>query len=259
MEEIVHIVPLGWESDRAVLPIRKLLGHRAYLLCHPASDPMRSRYLESVRTRLGKSGIRAIHVDVDSNLDIAGMLSETSKIILRERALGNRILINIASAGKVAAVAVAIAAMAHLDSSGGKLYYPVAKSYSRSVDERNQHGIAVGMDGTPKWLPLFRIPLLPQPCGSILGQLASSPGHCRSFHSMIEELRASGVAGFESRTDVKNDRRAERNRWNSAFNKKVVQRLVAHGLVDVLKEGRDKSLRLTEAGMYYASLSRPHV
>jgi len=257
MEEIVHIVPLGWESDRAVLPIRRLLGHRVYLLCHPASDPMRSHYLESVRNRLERSGVRVVHVDVDSNLDVAGMLSETSRIILKERVLGNRVLINIASAGKVAAVAVSIAAMAHLAPSEGRLYYPVAKSYSRGSDERKKHGIAVGMDGDPRWIPMFRIPLLPQPCGLILGHLASAPGHVLGFQDMIEKLRQVGVNGFVSRGGVEAGIRAERNRRNSAFNKKVVQRLVSQGLAEVSKEGRDRSLKLTEAGIHYASLSGP--
>jgi hypothetical protein len=254
MERIVHIVPLGWEYDRVVLPVRLLKAHRVYLLCKPSEDPERRYFLEKVTRRLERDGVQVKHRDVDSNLDTIGLMREVSGIIIEESAAGNRILINIASAGKVAALAVSLAAMAHLPRDSGGLYYPIAKDYTRTEKDRLKHGLARGLSGDPVSLPHFRIQLPAHPADWLLADIAASPGHRLGYDAMIPRCIDWKISGFKIPSGDRHEIRMMRNRNSVQFNKRVVQKLRNLDLVKIENEGKARALILTVAGLHVASL-----
>jgi hypothetical protein len=254
MRRQIHIVPLGWEFDRVILPIRSMKAHRVYILCRPSTDPRRRHFLDKFVLALGRDHVQVIHEDVDSNLDTLGIMRVTSQIIAKEVAAGNHVSLNISGAGKVAAVAVALAAMAHLPSSAGELYYPVAKGYSRSELDRMKHGLAKGMDGDPITLPHFEIRLPPHPADWILRELSVARSMTLTYEAMITKCRGWKVQGFSVPSGDRHAMRVIKNRNNVQFNRRVVQKLCADDLVKIVTEGRNRSLVLLEPGKYVASL-----
>lgn len=254
MERIVHIVPLGWEYDRVVLPVKLLKAHRVYLLCKPSEDPERRYFLEKATRRLERDGIQVKHRDVDSNLDTIGLMRSISEIIIEESAAGNRILINIASAGKVAALAASLAAMAHLPRDSGGLYYPIARDYSRTEKDRFKHGLACGLSGEPVSLPHFKIELPAHPADWLLSDMAESPGHRLGYDTMISKCIDWKISGFKTPSGDKHEIRVMKNRNSVQFNKRVVQKLRNLDLVKIESEAKSRALVLTVAGHHVASL-----
>ena len=122
MEEIVHIIPMGYEVDRAVKPLEKMKANRAYLLYTQegmARKSVRSLlFLSSAKEKLERLGVEVIVREGDPS-DPLPLLSTISDIIVREKRAQNIVYVNMSSAGKLAAVSATLAAMYH----NVKVYY----------------------------------------------------------------------------------------------------------------------------------------
>lgn len=254
MEEIVHIVPLGWEYDRAVKPALAMHAHRVYVLCDARQHEPRRHYLSRVVSTLRRHGIHVVPVQVDSFLNITGTMSEVTRIIEREVALRNRVYVNVATSGKVAAIGVTLAAMAHLRPEEGGIFYVEAKDYPTSLKAQRLHGIGSGMLGSPVFLPLFRLWLPDPTCMLVLAMLAESDGREMRYQAIIDRLRIEGVRGFEKTPVEGTPRRRFRTSLNVALNQQVIRKLVRNEYAQVIEDGRRRSLRLTPGGVYLASL-----
>lgn len=254
MRKTVHVVPLGWEFDRVVLPVLAIRAHRVYLLCRPSSDPKRTHYLDAVTKRLKRAGIQVVHRDVDSNLDIEGLVREISAIIQLEQGGGKSVRLNVSGAGKVAAAAVQLAASAHLDPRTGSLYYPVAERYSSSETERREHGLAVGMDGDPVELPFFHLEIPSEDARFVMQLLASSPNGDLRYTMAIQALSEAGFEQYSASIGSKGTLPTARNRGNVALSKRVVERLKSLNYVEVRRRGRERIMHLTGSGRYMAML-----
>ena len=254
MQRIVHLIPLGWDFDRAVLPVQAMRAHRVYLLCDPKGYALREHYLKRVSRALNDLNVECLHVKVDSYEDLDGTMRAASKLIQSETRAGNRVLVNVATSGKLAAIAVALAAMAHLPPGAGELYYVKAKRYPTSYRGQRLHGIAAGMVGDPVALPLFPIALPDKICSFVITLLAASPHTELSYSVIMERLRVEGFGGFALAPGISKPTRRERVRISVRLNQRVVRRLEALGLVESIAAGRSRSLRLTTAGAHVASL-----
>ena len=255
MRKLVHIVPLGWEYDRVVLPIASMHAHRVHLLCKPDSDPVRSHYLDMVKTFLKKRRIEFEHHDVDANSDLRGLLKEMSDIVQSEQRANNTVMINIAGAGKVAAAASMLVAMAHLSTHTGLLYYPVADDYSRTEKDRTEHGLSIGMAGEAEEIPYFRLPIPQGDSRVVLWALSNAPGGKLSYTECIELLKGRGVDGYETPKKPRSgERGAPRNMANVTLNRRVVKKLLELKFVEVEAEGSERALRLTDQGRHMAML-----
>lgn len=255
MRKLVHVVPLGWEYDRVILPLKLMRAHRVHILCKPDSDPVRSHYLDKLISWLKKEHIQHEHHDVDSNSDLEGMLETISKITQTEQTEGNMVSINIASAGKVAAAACMLAAMAHLNPERGVLYYPVAERYAYEEADRLGHGLAVGMNGEPKEIPFFRLRIPEGDLRTALRLLSEAPEGRLSYGQCMERLRASGCKGYDiSRVGRTGKRGTPRNLANVTLNRRVVKKLLESGFVVVDSIGQERFMQLTEEGQHMAML-----
>jgi hypothetical protein len=255
MRRIVHVVPLGWEYDRVVRPISLMHAHRVHLLCRPDSDPVRSHYLDMVKVFLERKGIDVKHHDVDANSDLSGLLREMSDIVQTEQRANNTLMINIAGAGKVAAAASMLVAMAHLSSHTGLLYYPVADDYSRTEKDRMEHGLSIGMSGDPVEIPFFRLPIPQGDSRVVLWALSNAPGGTLSYTACIDLLSKRGSKGYEIPKKPKDGKRGvPRNLSNVTLNRRVVKKLLEWKFVEVESAGSERMLKLTDQGRHMAML-----
>lgn len=251
---MVHIIPLGWEYDRVVQPVDSIKAHRVYLLCDPSGQPVRAHYLRKATRRFEACHIEVKSVSVDTFKDLLGTIRSISGIIQHELAQGNRVFVNVATSGKIAAIAATLAAMAHLPPDRGMVYYVAAGDYPSTQASQRLHGIAKGMDGDPVPIPLFKIRLPDPDCRIVLAELSAAPDQTLEYRAIIGALRSRGVIGFESQPPEGRERRKFRTLENVRFYQRVVRKLEREALVSIVERGRARSLRLTLAGAQVASM-----
>ncbi len=252
MERLVHVIPLGWELDRAVLPVRAMKAHRAHLLCNPDAHDMQRHFFHRVSEELKGEGVEVVHTKVDSESDLKGLMRETTRLVEEEVKKGNRVYVNISSAGKLAAVAGMLASMAHLRDRG-YAYYVRPEEHMRTEKGLKKHGLSRGMLGNPIMVPSFGLSLPSEAGTSVLGSLASSPQKSQSYQELFDVLRRNGVPGFDTKV-TKMTLRAEKTRLTVKLTKTILKPLVDVGYVEIEKLGRRRKVNLTQSGYDMACL-----
>ena len=250
MERSAHLVPLGWEIDRAVLPIKAMRPHRVHLLCNPESHPFQLHFYRQVANHLDQLGIEHNLVRVDANSDLKGLLRELSRLMTSEIALGNRVYVNISAAGRIGAIAATLASMAHLENHG-KAYYDRPERYDPSEEERMRHGLSVGMSGDPVDIPLFPL-RLPSPEGQTVLRELDARGGSAKYFDLFAALHRAGVEGYTAVDKATS--RAIKGNLTVRLTKTVLRPLLDANLATTEKQGRNAMVRLTTGGEYMASL-----
>ncbi len=252
MERLVHVVPLGWEVDRAVLPVKAMKAHRVYLLANPDSHPWSRHFLDRVRSQLEEAHIEVRQVIVDADVDLKGLVREIGRIVKKEVAAGNRIYINASAAGKIAAIAATLAGMAHLNGRG-VVYYARPQGYILSEEEQMRHGLTKGLEGDPVPIPLFRIALPSSVGGLILYRMADIPEpRTVTYQEIFEWLHAADPHGFP-RIARQTSRRVKTGA-TVKLSKTILSPLREAGYITIHHEGRRAVVELTDAGTYMAHL-----
>jgi len=131
--ERVHLIPVGYENDRIVLPAVELRADRVVLLRYEDETDHPS-YAETVRGRFEEAGID--HETVPCNIfdfyDSIGTVAE-----LATRFADHEVYVNLASGSKVTAIGGMIACMA----TGATPYYVRAQRYAAETDGDVAEGI----------------------------------------------------------------------------------------------------------------------
>src|ERR1041385_5704287 len=101
MEELVHIVALGWERERAVESVLSAKAHMVYLLSRK-DDKLNGHFIGLVRKDLEKHlPSRNIEViEIPKDWEFQAVLMHTARLIAAHRAKGHRIYLHIASGSK---------------------------------------------------------------------------------------------------------------------------------------------------------------
>lgn len=140
----VHIVPLGFEFERAIAPFVNRHVDKVILVFEggDTSNPddnsrEQKKFTEKVETNLIDKGITVEKVET-TTFDLNALIREYSKLIRREKDAGNLVSINISSSGRLASVAAAFAGMAH----NINVYYVKATGYSKTEQEREESGVS---------------------------------------------------------------------------------------------------------------------
>jgi len=258
IEETVHIVPLGHEFDRAVKPFRKYKADRVYILAvtdtlEKYSEEMIKKqiyYLERVVKALRDLGIKVELRNIDM-FDMLELLGCMSRITVEEKKRGNRIYINISSAGRLASAATILVAMAH----GAKAYYVTAERYSESPEEKMEHGLSICKE-TPKVQVIETFPLqLPDEDGiKVLIKLCLE-GREMTTPELAEYLARKGVEGFKGCEDWSKIPREKRINYLMTLNKRILNKLENSGYITREKRGRYNRIKITRGGLYIAHLS----
>jgi len=105
----IHIAPLGFESDRIVLPAIEMKADKVWILTH--NDPKKidaKPYLDNIKTRLRKERID-FEIKKLNRLD----LSSTIRVVKTIMSEGedNTYYVNVSSGSKIQAVACTMACM----------------------------------------------------------------------------------------------------------------------------------------------------
>ncbi|MFA1610823.1 HFX_2341 family transcriptional regulator domain-containing protein [Halobellus rubicundus] len=106
----VHIVPLGYEYERVTVPAIRMRADRVYLVYHEGDDPAkRPEYYADIREDLRAAGIAVDDDTVCNIFDLYDTLRTVAELIQANRE--HEVYVNLASGGKVTAIAGMIACM----------------------------------------------------------------------------------------------------------------------------------------------------
>jgi transcription elongation factor Elf1 len=258
LQEIVHIIPLGHEIDRAVQPFEKYKADRVYILAvmhNSALDKLmlekQRDYVKKVKTRLESKSIEVISINVDM-FDLKEVMKNVSSIILKEKKKNNIININMSACGRLTSVGVTLAAMVHQVN----VYYVHADHYSSSEEQIKEHGISrcESLKITP--IHNFKIMMPDDVSKMLLSELALKPDGMKN-DDIFRVLKEKRVQGFEELPDDMDryERRSKKRNLIMLLNKRYLDKLEDMGYIQREKVGRKTITILTEAGQYIAHVS----
>lgn len=255
IEQTVHIIPLGYEIDRAVAPFEKAKADKVYLLSNFGyPSPMgkeQDYYTHEVIKRLEAHDIQVECVETDI-FDLLDIICNTANIIKKELERGNRVNVNMSSAGRLTSVGVTLAAMAH----NVHVYYVKSDAYSEEHEERLAHGLSVCSSCNISRLVNFRF-LLPDEVGMHILVGLCNAGRQVTNRDILCMLQETGVPGFEVLYDEVNreKRRTVQSRQLMRLDKTILSRLEKDGYITREKRGRNVVVSVTETGLYAACAS----
>jgi len=258
-EEIIHIVPLGHEIDRAVKPFERYKTNKVYLLAvtetfEKYSEDMIDKqkyYVEIVKNRLEKQGIETEYRNIDM-FNTLEVIKHISNIIVEEKARSNRVFVNISSAGRLTSVAATLASMAH----GVKAYYVVADGYSESEEEKKKHGLSFCRQLRLHFLENLPLLLPTEKEMKVLVRLCKE-GKEMTTNDLLEYLGSRKVPGFEKYADIRSRKmdRGEKINYLMKLNKGILEKLETNGYILREKSGRHNIIKITQSGIYVAHIS----
>lgn len=269
--EDVHIVPMGWERDRVVLPFTQKTGgqpwfhaHRIYLLVPNPSGA--KGYPEMAKEDLDDiADVKLIALAgrdeaTGKKTDFEQVSREVARICSTEIAAGNRVHINISTGSKLAAFAAGLAGMAYVTSDTGSIYYVEPIHYPDDPEEQREHGIAAGMKDI-KVLEPVRLHTPSRLLMLVLGWLHGEQDDWVKAQDITRFLIGVSGSGFERNRPTASDKsdkaatRADESRLSMMLLRQVLRPLHADDLVNLDKRGRDRYVRLTAKGRMYARLA----
>jgi hypothetical protein len=256
MEENVHIIPLGYEYDRAVRPFEGPSGFRAnrvYLLsvlegvnAQIEVREKHQKYANMVMKRLGELGIPVIPVPTNL-IDILEVLRKICNIIRTERASGNNVYINMSSAGRLTSVGATLSGMVH----GVRVYYVMSDEYADQDPRMETHGYTIVETPQITYLENFQISLPNELQLRVL--IAVMQKKKMRTIGIIEFLRSIDAPDFGENYYSLN--RSEKSRVMMKLERGILEKLEERGLIKKNRLGRESEFEVTETGRYIASIS----
>ncbi|MGD6807939.1 MAG: DUF6293 family protein [Candidatus Bathyarchaeia archaeon] len=258
-EDIVHIIPLGHEIDRATKIFESKKANRAYILAtmdtfgkhSPSLVEEQKEFTDKVVQKLNEHDIETIVKTVDM-FEPSEVIRHISSIIIKEKARASNIYINISSAGRLTAAAATLAAMAHKI----KAYYIEASGYSDNPKDKKEHGLSI-CDGTnAKWVEGLPVELPSTQEMAVLKALSQkSP---MKPYDIILFLARNNFPGFREHLHVleKGVRRRDDNYDGilipcmMKLNKGILEKLKTKGFVTREKLGNHNLVVLQESGRF---------
>lgn len=256
LQEIVHIIPLGHEIDRAVRPFESYKANRVYVLVlqdhGKYSREMIEKqeyYTNQVLKKLKSLDIPATVVNTDM-FDLLDVISKISGIIHRELEKKNLVYVNMSSCGRLTSIGVSIAAMAKKV----QVYYVNADRYSETQSEMKQHGISICTKSKVLLLNNFEIALPDAWSMQILTWLYAKNLRAAEVIAKLSENKVEGFCVDLGKVK-REDQRKERANQLMKLDKRYLAKLEDRGYITRRKIGREVEISLTESGKYVACVS----
>ncbi|MDD4363868.1 MAG: DUF6293 family protein, partial [Atribacterota bacterium] len=224
--EIVHIIPLGHEYDRAIRPFDSAIANRVYLIVDTgdgssSGQSKRDQSMNGIQKRNYTPRVKAylegknIDVRVVETLtfDLESLLTTMTSIIRLEQEVGSQILINMSSSGRLGAVGASIAGMVY----GVPTYY-VHSDYFSKDSAREMHGLSVCDTNHVSFLPDFKFTSPNSTEALVLKVLydtkkKASVVNTISSKEIVAYLEMHGADGFVTKDEeMKNDKRVIESR-----------------------------------------------
>jgi hypothetical protein len=253
--EIVHVIPLEEEIDRAVRAFEVPNGFKAnkvYLLAWVPDVPTGREnevlrfYHAVVRRRLEALGIETVTV-LTNIFDMLEVIKKVSSIVKEEKEGGNMVYVNMSAGGPFVSVGTAISTMVQ----DARLYYVRCNRYSETPEEKRSHGKAIATNPQVHFLENFNIRIPDERGVKILVELYRH-GAMRTSE-ILAFLHDAGVEGFEE--SPKGLSRGEKISLLMRLNKGITWKLENAGYITKMKRGRENVYSITESGKYVACVS----
>jgi hypothetical protein len=259
IEKTIHIIPLGHEIDRAVIPFNLTKADHVYILTglkdttsHVDMNEQQRYFTDAVKKKLEERGISVTckHVNLFDLLDV---MKAMAGIIIEERLKKNRIFVNMSAAGRLTSVAATLVGMAH----NVQVYYVHADEYPDDKKTRKEHGLSICSNHEITQLINFKF-VMPDPTGlAILLHLAQQKKKVR-MRDILDIMWAKKIEGFEEKfKEMKpsKKRRSIESRQLMKLDKTILARLQRNDFITRTKEGRTTYVEITESGNYAAHIS----
>lgn len=123
----IHIAPLGFESDRIVLPAVEMKADKVWVLIH--NNPKKTKaksYLDDIKTRLRRERIEFNVKELD-RLNLFDIIKNVRNIVNKEE--NNTYYVNVSSGSKIQAVACTMACMMFNEKNNLVPYYVQPEKY----------------------------------------------------------------------------------------------------------------------------------
>lgn len=248
----VHIVPVGFDIDRAYMPLIEMEADKVYLFAEKTerSEIIR-HFIAEIRKNLDE---KSNSIDVEEcgwNLENIGLyttLREYRKIIDKES--GNNIFINVSTGSKIHAIAGMIASMIFRDEIRSITpYYVEPENYPESPTNKDQYSIGCK---EIKTLPNYRIEKPPDEIIDVLAiidkiehnESGENKGKPVTKKILIEKLEENGILlTTVSEKDSKNDA----GKYN-ALQRKYLKPLSDWGYIQMDTRSKRPRIEVTEEG-----------
>lgn len=261
-KSFVHIIPLGYEIDRAIRPFDSEPASRVYLLTMKQMEKYntpeeiqmtkRERHFETqVKEHLIKRGIDVIIYQIDM-FDIIDVMNSVASIINYEKKSGSIIKVNMSACGRIAAFAATLAAMAQ----NVTLYYVRADKYAEKEDDVSCHGLSI-CEQKRIW-ELERIPLaLPKKIQMTVLILLAHTDNGLYTWEIVDYLIKNRDPGYSEsfRSKQRDEMRKLQRRYHTRLNKSALAPLEYAGYITQEKIGRYHRISITSSGKYIVALS----
>lgn len=253
----VHIIPLGYEFDRAVRPFDENYIDRVHLITMDEIEKYSSpnervltnkqrHYDNLVIKYIENLGIEIVVHRVDM-FEILPVMALISRIIKDEILQNNRVSVNMSACGRLTSFAVTQAAMAHQV----KLYYVRADAYSQNQEETELHGLSI-CNSCRIWdLENFRFDLPSGLDRFILLKLSLNPDGL-SGEDLLYSIINERTNGYETKfweLPMRERRRCQSN-YLTKLRKGPIERLIKAGYINKTRIGRQMILHITSSGKY---------
>ena len=228
----VHIVPLGYEYDRIVGPVREYGVDVVYLLEHDGPPQERVDYHDDLKVELREEAeVRSRSVDL---MDIYDVLGEVTTIAADHPE--DIVRVNVSSGSKLSAVGAAIACMC----TDATPYYVHPEGYAHADrEERQSYGYA-----GDEVLPSYPIEAPTRDQVATMAFLAETNTDQRTAKKKdLIEYAEDAELSFIAENEPANDKAKF-----ALLNANVVDPLVDDGYIDVEQVGRRKQVTLTDTG-----------
>lgn len=262
IQEVVHIIPLGHEYDRAIKPFEKRKADRVYILAiidHRNFKKGMMEQQEYFRNKvilfLEKKDIKVILRDVNL-FNLLEVMHNISTIIVQEQNAGNIVNVNMSACGRLTSIGATLAGMAR----GASVYYVSADGYTHAMEDYHEHGLSICNKDAIIKFENFKFDEPDAASTWILVELCQKPSglNTKDLRSILRNLN---ISGFELDTDqpvkhLKNEnKRLESTKQLMKLEKRYLQPLERSGYIIREKSGRNNIISITEAGKYIANIS----
>ncbi len=231
----IHIVPVGFEVDRVVIPAKNMKADKVWLLVHDnPSEDKSLPYVEKILNEFKKIKIK-VEISKVNRLNLFQIIRAVKEIIEKER--DNDIYINVASGSKIHAIACMMASMLFNEKQNIKPFYAEAERYAAFEGKQQSFGVKTVMA-----LPTYEIHKPRPELIKALKIIKESGGKIRK-KEMAGLAERNGLISIHAREE-----NFEQARYAS-LDKNIIQPLLDNWkFVEVERVGRNRWIKITEAG-----------
>ena len=232
----VHIAPLGFETDRIVLPLKETKADKLWLLVHDnRTEDKSGMFLGKIERDCKKLGIK-LEISYVDRLNMFKTIKAVKEIISKEE--NNYIYVNVASGSKIQAIACMMACMILKECKNIQPFYAEPETYAAFEGKQQSFGLK---DTIP--LPIYEIQTPKPKLLEALKVISEQKNQKITKKEMAKIAEDQGIITVN----------AEESNYSQArfasLDKNIIEPLVKQwGFIKVEKIGRNRWITITEEG-----------